>query len=43
MLREEFHHRRWELREPILNLVPELTGAELDEIADDYVCFSVRS
>lgn len=36
MLREEFQRRWQDLREPILNLVPEITGAELDEIGDDY-------
>lgn len=36
MLREEFQRRWRDLREPILNLVPDLTGAELDEVGGDY-------
>jgi hypothetical protein len=36
MLREDFKRRWRDLREPLLNLVPNLTGAELDEIGDDY-------
>ena len=36
MLREEFARRWCDLREPILELVPDLTGAELDEIGNDY-------
>ena len=36
MLREEFARRWRDLREPILELVPSLTGAELDEIGNDY-------
>ncbi|MGH2372148.1 MAG: hypothetical protein ACRDIC_01530 [bacterium] len=36
MLREEFERRWRDLREPIMELVPELSGAELDEIGDDY-------
>lgn len=36
MLREQFARRWRDLREPIMELVPDLTGAELDEIGDDY-------
>ncbi len=35
MLREDFERRWRDLRAPLLDLAPDVTGAELDEIGDD--------